>query len=250
MHAAEASSLALYMHKSGPRLAIQGDVSSTAHEIILRQTADQQIESLQGKFDLRGVAQTPPGWSLVTELTLRAVAQTRSATATLTPDLIEIHGIRLSESRWHEAIKRVEAHLLPGMRLQHEVIEIADAGSFQDLCRKQFDNAVKDRHYQFASSSYEIPGTMFAMLDAIAEIALDCPHAKIEVSGHTDDSGPEPSNLALSQARADAVVHYLARNGVAASRMSAIGMGSSQPLDGQSSRRQNRRIEFRLEPAR
>jgi OOP family OmpA-OmpF porin len=248
-HAAEADSPVLYMHISGSRLALQGDVSSTEHEFMLRQTADQQIESLLGKFDLRGVAQTPPGWSLVTELTLRAIAKTHSATATVRTDLVDIQGIRLADSGWQAAIERVEANLLPGMRLQHNVIEIADAGSFRDLCRKQFDNAINGRHYQFASSSHEIPDNMHAMLDAVAEIALDCPDARIEVYGHTDNSGQEPSNVALSQARADEVAAYLATNGVDASRLTATGMGSSQPLGGQSgrtSRLQNRRIEFRM----
>jgi OOP family OmpA-OmpF porin len=249
VHAAEADSPVLYMHISGSKLAIQGDVSSTAHEFILRQTADQQIESLQGKFELRSAAQTPSGWALITELTLQAIAQTRSATATVRADLIDIQGIRLADSGWQAAIARVEAYLLPGMRLRHNVIEIADSGSFRDLCRKQFDHVIDGRHYQFANSSHAIPDNMRSMLDAIAEIAQDCPDARIEVYGHTDNSGPEPSNLALSQARADQVAAYLDNTGLDASRLTATGMGSSQPLGGQSgraSRQQNRRIEFRM----
>jgi outer membrane protein OmpA-like peptidoglycan-associated protein len=56
------------------------------------------------------------------------------------------------------------------------------------------------------------------------------PDVLIEVRGHADASGPELGNLLLTQRRADVVVAYLATRGVAAWRMSAVALGSGEPI--------------------
>lgn len=237
------------IEKTAQRLIIRGDVSSTAHEIILRQAAEQYFGSLESTFELRLKALTPPGWALITELTLRAVAQTQSATASIGVDLIELRGITPADSDWPAAIDRVAVFLLPGMRLEYNVAEVKTAGTYREMCRKQFDGALRHGKYQFASGSRQLPSNMLATLDALAEIAIDCPEAIITVSGHTDDSGAEPSNLALSQARAESVVAYLVDRGLDPARVSARGMGSAQPISDNAdpaARRKNRRIEFEM----
>ncbi len=68
-----------------------------------------------------------------------------------------------------------------------------------------------------------------------------------EIAGHTDASGSAARNLALSQARADAVVAFLVSHGAPATRLSAKGYGSQAlllpnlPLDAR-----NRRVEARV----
>ena len=57
--------------------------------------------------------------------------------------------------------------------------------------------------------------------------------------------GSEDSNQGLSQRRAESVKAYLVQQGIAASRLTASGMGESQPLadnGSQSGRQQNRRV--------
>ena len=69
------------------------------------------------------------------------------------------------------------------------------------------------------------------------------------IVGHTDNEGDEENNRALSQARADTVMHYLIGRGVEAERLSAEGVGSDQPVEDnatQFGRARNRRVEFRL----
>jgi outer membrane protein OmpA-like peptidoglycan-associated protein len=72
---------------------------------------------------------------------------------------------------------------------------------------------------------------------------------KIEISGHTDNTGSATINESLSQSRADAVVQYLTSKGIAANRLTSKGYGSSKPVatnttdDG---RQQNRRTEFEI----
>jgi OOP family OmpA-OmpF porin len=76
---------------------------------------------------------------------------------------------------------------------------------------------------------------------------MRCPTVNIEVAGHTDTDGEEASNQALSEKRAQAVVDYLVKAGLPASRFIPAGYGSTQPLAGnetEDGKAQNRRIEF------
>jgi outer membrane protein OmpA-like peptidoglycan-associated protein len=74
--------------------------------------------------------------------------------------------------------------------------------------------------------------------------------ARITATGHTDKSGPENYNMALSLRRANAVKDALVRNGVPATAISVIGKGETQPLvqtaDGVREP-QNRRVEIVLQ---
>jgi OOP family OmpA-OmpF porin len=74
--------------------------------------------------------------------------------------------------------------------------------------------------------------------------------ARITATGHTDKSGPESYNMALSLRRANAVKDALVQNGVPATAISVIGKGESQPLvptaDGVREP-QNRRVEIVLQ---
>jgi outer membrane protein OmpA-like peptidoglycan-associated protein len=72
-------------------------------------------------------------------------------------------------------------------------------------------------------------------------------NARITATGHTDKSGPENYNMALSLRRANAVKDALVREGVPATAIAVIGRGESQPLvptaDGVREP-QNRRVEI------
>ena len=73
--------------------------------------------------------------------------------------------------------------------------------------------------------------------------------ARIRATGHTDTSGPEAYNMALSLRRANAVKDALVREGVPApaSRSSAAARGpSGQTADGVREP-QNRRVEIVIE---
>ncbi len=74
------------------------------------------------------------------------------------------------------------------------------------------------------------------------------PDIKIEISGHTDNTGSAATNTRLSQARADAVRTYLASKGVSPDRMVTRGYGPTQPVAPNTTaagRAQNRRVELR-----
>lgn len=75
----------------------------------------------------------------------------------------------------------------------------------------------------------------------------------LQVEGHTDKRPiltPEfPSNWELSTARAQSIVYFLIEQGIAPSRLAAVGYGEYQPVasgDDADALAQNRRIELRL----
>ena len=71
--------------------------------------------------------------------------------------------------------------------------------------------------------------------------------ARITATGHTDTSGPESYNMALSLRRANSVKNELVRQGVPADAIAVIGKGESNPLvaTGDGVREpQNRRVEI------
>ena len=88
-----------------------------------------------------------------------------------------------------------------------------------------------------------------AELDRLVKLLKDVPGLKIEISGHTDNTGSATVNETLSQQRADAVVAYVTSKGIAANRMTSKGYGSSRPVatnNTDDGRQLNRRTEFEI----
>lgn len=88
-----------------------------------------------------------------------------------------------------------------------------------------------------------------AELDRLVALLKEVKSLKIEISGHTDNTGSASLNDKLSQDRADAVVRYLTSKGVAANRLTSKGYGSSKPIAENSTargRQENRRTEFKI----
>jgi OmpA-OmpF porin, OOP family len=71
---------------------------------------------------------------------------------------------------------------------------------------------------------------------------------RLRIEGHTDSVGSADANLRLSQQRAQAVVDYLTqREGIAANRLEAAGLGQTQPAADNGTpegRQTNRRVEL------
>ncbi|MFZ0727559.1 MAG: OmpA family protein [Desulfobacterales bacterium] len=101
-----------------------------------------------------------------------------------------------------------------------------------------------DLFFDFDSAALK-PGAS-AELDRVAKVFNDYAKTSIEIQGHTDSSGPQDYNLALSERRANAVRDALVQRGVAPERLTTIGFGESQPIS--SSAAMNRRVTLVLTP--
>ena len=81
------------------------------------------------------------------------------------------------------------------------------------------------------------------VLHDLAKEMQKFPDVKLRIVGHTSAEGDPAFNQKLSQARAQAAVDFLVGRGVDASRLEAVGKGSSEPLDVNNTEA-NRRTEF------
>lgn len=103
---------------------------------------------------------------------------------------------------------------------------------------------------QFASGSDQLkPESAAALDEAVKTLTGEYADAKVEVAGHTDNSGNPDYNKQLSKRRAEAVMAYLVEHGVDAGRLTAEGYGSEQPIADngtKAGRAKNRRVELRV----
>ncbi|HTG56737.1 MAG TPA: OmpA family protein, partial [Niabella sp.] len=84
-------------------------------------------------------------------------------------------------------------------------------------------------------------------LDDLITILNKYPDTDVEIQGHTDNTGTEKYNQALSERRASVVSNYLADKGIGLQRLSTIGYGLRNPKysnDTPDGRSKNRRVEF------
>jgi outer membrane protein OmpA-like peptidoglycan-associated protein len=103
---------------------------------------------------------------------------------------------------------------------------------------------------QFDTNKATIKKVSDPLLDEVAGVLRGHPDIlRIEVQGHTDNRGTRTVNLALSQARAEAVVRALVKRGIAPGRLTAKGYGQSVPLVANvtdHARAKNRRVQFKI----
>ncbi|WP_452227184.1 OmpA family protein [Lacinutrix cladophorae] len=103
-------------------------------------------------------------------------------------------------------------------------------------------------YFEFNKSNITYQGA--SELDKLVTIMKEYPEMEILVQAHTDTKGSAAYNLKLSERRAQATIQYVISKGINKSRLSARGLGNSQPkIDCKSNcseaeDAQNRRSEF------
>lgn len=102
---------------------------------------------------------------------------------------------------------------------------------------------------QFDQGKASIKRSSESTLHAAADVLKKYPTIRVEISGHTSSDGNADFNQKLSEERAQAVVDWLVRAGVAQENLVARGAGSTEPLADNATaagRIKNRRIEFKI----
>jgi outer membrane protein OmpA-like peptidoglycan-associated protein len=103
----------------------------------------------------------------------------------------------------------------------------------------------------FALNSSDLNAQFFNALDGVSLVLKEYDKTVIEVAGHTDSSGSDQYNQALSERRAQAVAGYLSSHGVKTQRLITIGAGEGHPVasnDTEQGRSANRRVELTIVP--
>lgn len=104
----------------------------------------------------------------------------------------------------------------------------------------------------FATDSSDLSPAFFDVLNSVGKVLDEFDQTVVEVAGHTDSTGTEGYNQALSERRASSVAQYLETHGVMQERVITVGMGELRPIadNGTAAGRQlNRRVEITMVPA-
>jgi peptidoglycan-associated lipoprotein len=80
----------------------------------------------------------------------------------------------------------------------------------------------------YALNSAELTDESRTSLNKLVTILKETPNVRVSLNSHTDAQGDDAYNMTLSQKRAQSVVDYLVKNGIAANRLEAIGHGETQ----------------------
>jgi outer membrane protein OmpA-like peptidoglycan-associated protein len=103
----------------------------------------------------------------------------------------------------------------------------------------------------FESGSARLQSGSYVELDSLAKVLMASPSLRIEIGGHTDNSGSPSDNQRISALRAEAVRNYLVAKGVPFQQMVARGYGSTMPRTPDTTPRglaANRRVEIKPLP--
>ncbi len=99
----------------------------------------------------------------------------------------------------------------------------------------------------FETDSYELKTTSFTELDRLVKLLQDYPTLKVEISGHTDNTGSKEHNQRLSTNRAKAVYDYVLGKSIPTKQLTYKGYGDTKPIADNATeigRAANRRTEF------
>lgn len=104
----------------------------------------------------------------------------------------------------------------------------------------------------FAVDSATIRPEFYSAMDNVSATLNRYPQSYLDIVGHTDSTGSDAYNQALSERRASSVSSHFRSRGVVPARMAAYGVGETQPVasnDTAEGRQQNRRVELKITPA-
>lgn len=99
----------------------------------------------------------------------------------------------------------------------------------------------------FNTNSYTLSPEAQAVLARVAYNLKQFPNTDVTILGYTDNTGTPAYNQTLSLERAQSVLDQLVNDGIASTRMTAKGMGESDPIVSNATaagRAQNRRVEL------
>ena len=111
------------------------------------------------------------------------------------------------------------------------------------------EKIVRLKYVEYKTGSAELTEDSKYDLNNLIKVLKDNEAIKTEIAGHTDNTGDAAANLALSNARANAVRDYLINAGISADRLTSTGYGQMKPIDTNDTpegRQNNRRTEFEI----
>ncbi|WP_454712168.1 OmpA family protein [Cupriavidus nantongensis] len=185
---------------------------------------------------------SPPNWSAnVQKILSPQIKQVSRGQLSIDGTQVSVHGDVRNEAQRQQ----IASDMATGLGQAYTVKNgLRVPASEQNL----LDQTLANRIVEFETGAATLTPKGRAILDEMAAVLPRLSGRKIEVVGHTDNSGSRALNLTLSQARAETVKNYLIGKGGEPAMLTAVGVGPDQPVapnDKEEGRAKNRRIEFR-----
>jgi len=229
-------------------LTLTGYVPDNNVHAALVAAAGRKFFSEKVVDNLKASVGAPSGFANAVVPALGALS--RLSTGTL---VVSDREVKLSGDAFYDAAPaQIRAGLIKdfpqGWQLKADIsVKPAAAPVDATVCQQLLSELLARGTIRFESGLSTLDPDSAGLLDHLIETALRCPTVNIEVAGHTNADGQDGFNQALSEQRARVVTDYLVKAGLPASRFTAVGYGSTQPIasnETNEGKAQNRRIEF------
>jgi OOP family OmpA-OmpF porin len=198
--------------------------------------------------NLKASVGAPSGFAAAVVPALGALSRLSTGTLMLSDREVKLSGDAFYDAAPGQIRGSLAKEFPQGWQLKADVsVKPAAAPVDATVCQQLLSELLGKGTIRDESARATLDPDSGGLLDRLIETALRCPTVNIEVAGHTDADGENAANQALSEKRAQAVVDYLVKAGLPASRFMAVGYGSTQPVaanDTDEAKAQNRRIDF------
>ena len=200
----------------------------------------------------------PDGWPGRVLAGVHGLAALREGRMKVTPTGLTVEGSGIEPGLAARVQRELDARLGAGAATVAVTFDAAAAEAAAlaarprpEICAEQITAILDAGSIRFGQGSAEIVPESRGVIAAIADVLRGCPGADFQIVGHTDSQGNPAANLALSEARAQAVVEALKGEELPLVRLRAHGYGADAPVADnatEAGRAANRRIEFVLAP--
>ena len=200
----------------------------------------------------------PVGFTAAAEVGLVQLAKLEAGSAVITDAELTLVGLASNEDVAKDANTAVakvtgtiagSSTVVARPKPAQATVTAAPAAPADQVCTAGLKDASSQGRIQFESLKTVILPQSMPVIDGIASLLKKCPGMKVEISGHTDNTGRASFNKSLSLRRASAVTAALAKAGIDRARLRMSGHGAEKPVASnstQNGRASNRRIEFNV----
>jgi OOP family OmpA-OmpF porin len=229
-------------------LTLTGYVPDSNAHVALAAAAGRKFFSEKVVDNLKASIGAPSGFASAVVPALGALSRLSTGTLVVSDREVKLSGDAFYDAAAVQIRTGFGKDFPQGWQYKADIsVKPAAAPVDATVCQQLFSDVLAKGKIRFESGRAVIDPDSAGLLDRLIEIALRCPTANIEIAGHTDSDGEDGFNQTLSEKRAQAVIDYLVKAGLPASRFTAVGYGSTQPIasnDTDEGKAQNRRIEF------
>lgn len=218
--------------------------------IIMKEVTPLPVQKEQTVYLVGKVTDSESGEPVLAKIDLMDIASREVISTTASSDVDGSYRIKLPSKKSYKIDLRATGFLSDMRRIDVPENWLKEVYNLNvELIKVKVGKKVVLNNILFQTGKSILTAGSYIELDRLLNIMKENSQIKIEISGHTDNTGSAPLNSKLSEARAKAVVDYLIQKGIDQTRMIFRGYGSQQPIADNSTaagRTKNRRVEFKI----